>query len=166
MHLYVDIGDASSSLWGSTSSFFLYFCRLVLSWSSAWALSQPSMWTLGHPPSVSILVGTWQLRKPLSKSFRAWLSNFSLDCVVERTIKWTIKGIETCRGTMLDCVVERTIKWTIKGIETCRGTMWTKYYFYTSFVASQVCNNRDGCYNEKFKFIYTPLLNPIVCPPR
>ena len=23
MHLYVDIGDASSSLWGSTSSFFL-----------------------------------------------------------------------------------------------------------------------------------------------
>ena len=27
MHLYVDIGDASSSLWGSTSSFYL---KLIL----------------------------------------------------------------------------------------------------------------------------------------
>ena len=28
MHLYVDIGDASSSLWGSTSSFSLYLSFL------------------------------------------------------------------------------------------------------------------------------------------
>ena len=27
MHLYVDIGDASSSLWGSTSSFFFFVCN-------------------------------------------------------------------------------------------------------------------------------------------
>ena len=34
MHLYVDIGDASSSLWGSTSSFELIFfvCRHVSMW--------------------------------------------------------------------------------------------------------------------------------------
>ena len=58
MHLYADIGDASSSLWGSTSSYNVLFIFLIaLVWSGFGSMAGGWMWwlTTGSPPSM----GSW-----------------------------------------------------------------------------------------------------------
>ena len=67
-HLYVDIGDASSSLWGSTSSFFIFyffylffiFCRVwraTTPSSTAWPSTVREWWCLG-PTTAPCTSGT------------------------------------------------------------------------------------------------------------
>ena len=48
MHLYVDIGDASSSLWGSTSSFLLIFLTIICYWELKFPIPRPFLWNTGQ----------------------------------------------------------------------------------------------------------------------
>ena len=95
MHLYGDIGDASSSLRGSTSSFELKFfvCRHV----SIWGFQNPVCLSVCPSVCLSVHLSIPREKKlPWLRQYQSYISNWYINGkVFTSTTPWKPKNLET-----------------------------------------------------------------------